>query len=873
MSPDADAVPDNPLSVQQSPPPAGHPTTADNSDTQVDPPRSLSRDSHYARADSEARSSPPSSPTKPPTSFTVTTAITTTTTATPRIGGGGGARGPIGPKQGVFRPCARCRLKKTKCDRIKPACSSCRKSGSEVLCVYDNDEPSPRTVTTVSEAEKIEKIVAVTKRDQQQQQHSRVQTERSVEPELEIEAEDRNGALAEKIQKSGRSTSSSSNSSNGNGNHSSETSDSAVTTLAPATKKIKTGATGSAAIRPSPLRTTITASTNENASAGAAGQVSPIGSAASLLKEKSGSKRKASLSNGSATSATAQQKEEEIGQDDVKMLEVDDKDDVVSALSVKDTKDRHVTPKPVKLETQQPRARKQLPAWLTSTPMPEPPVTPAKAAKSTATTITITTSPKTAKSSKASATTPANSTGTTAKSTATAAIVRNANTTINTTAAATTTTKIKNNGNNESSGGGGGGQGKVVVEFAPKQASTPVPAPVFVIDKNQKARKWGKSFNIFQTLGGEVSIPLWTSDQEMLLNEPRPLFVQQAVPLMSGRKDSSLARLLGHLEMDIDIDSPERGNTPDSTEDSLGPMTSGPGAIGTGTGTGAGKKKKAPRKQDSGGGIGSGKKGGANSNSSSNGIGNGTSNGGSGKKKQQQQQQVQWQKKRPRGDSSGDEDLEDDDNDSMTPTPVSTPTPSSTSGRSTTTKNTATNKPMNGTGRSGPTPPQRPRTFPCSFAGCSKSFMDKFHLDRHEARHVTEEIVCGIDGCTKAYPSISTVRRHQSIVHKKRKEEEFATVATATEEVKAKEAKNVEVQEKVKAKDGGGGSKKGGKARLSKVDASEPGSTRNSSPVKETGQELHEQEQEEGQEQEQEQEQQQVDEEEEESFGEAIAVD
>jgi hypothetical protein len=34
---------------------------------------------------------------------------------------------------------------------------------------------------------------------------------------------------------------------------------------------------------------------------------------------------------------------------------------------------------------------------------------------------------------------------------------------------------------------------------------------VFVIDKNQKARKWGRSLNIFQTLGGEVTIPLWTS--------------------------------------------------------------------------------------------------------------------------------------------------------------------------------------------------------------------------------------------------------------------------------------------------------------------------------------------------------------------------
>lgn len=61
--------------------------------------------------------------------------------------------------------------------------------------------------------------------------------------------------------------------------------------------------------------------------------------------------------------------------------------------------------------------------------------------------------------------------------------------------------------------------------------------------------------------------------------------------------------------------------------------------------------------------------------------------------------------------------------------------------------------------------------------------MDKFHLDKHEARHVTEEIVCGIDGCTKAYNSISTVRRHQSIMHKDKKlqaEEARAAAAAAS---------------------------------------------------------------------------------------------
>ncbi|KAI7818362.1 hypothetical protein BC939DRAFT_463402, partial [Gamsiella multidivaricata] len=64
--------------------------------------------------------------------------ISTTQSSTARSNGG--ARGPLGPRPGVYRPCARCRVKKTKCDRSKPICSSCVKAGPDVICLYDNDE-------------------------------------------------------------------------------------------------------------------------------------------------------------------------------------------------------------------------------------------------------------------------------------------------------------------------------------------------------------------------------------------------------------------------------------------------------------------------------------------------------------------------------------------------------------------------------------------------------------------------------------------------------------------------------------------------------------------------------------------------------------
>ncbi|KAF9434251.1 hypothetical protein BGZ76_008321 [Entomortierella beljakovae] len=267
-------------------------------------------------------------------------------------------------------------------------------------------------------------------------------------------------------------------------------------------------------------------------------------------------------------------------------------------------------------------------------------------------------------------------------------------------------------------------QGKIMVELATSKQNAPPPPPAFVIDTSKKARKWGRSGIAFQTLGGMVSIPLWTSDQDMLLNEPKPLHVQQPVPMTTGRKDSSLARLavLSQLDLDmvLDIDSPERGNTPDSLDGgSPGPASSIKKKRGS-------RKPQLDLKED-----------------------NSIQNYGAYKSSTKKNSVG----KRIRTDSGNSTAV--DDIDGMDGEEDSAPT----------------SKP------SAPTQ-QRPRTFPCSFEGCSKSFMDKFHLDRHEARHVTDEIVCGIDGCTKAYNSISTVRRHQSMMHKDKKHQMDAAAAS-----------------------------------------------------------------------------------------------
>ncbi|KAF9145918.1 hypothetical protein BG015_011759 [Linnemannia schmuckeri] len=305
---------------------------------------------------------------------------------------------------------------------------------------------------------------------------------------------------------------------------------------------------------------------------------------------------------------------------------------------------------------------------------------------------------------------------------------------------------------------GGGASSRIMADLPTAKP----PAP-FVIDKNQKARKWGRSSGVFQTLGGELSLPFWTSDQEMLLNEPRPFFVQRTytlntTPTTAGNSATAtnLARIAVLNQMDngfYNYDTPERGSTPESGDSSPAPQPVLPSKK---------KKMKVPQR-------GIRKSQGGDDNS----------NGGS----------------RSAGMTASMEAMQMDDYPAPSSTPKTHPGKSSlkrkgaariavdedadnTSARSTPGPSAAT--PTTTSTGSKPRPiPTRPRTFPCSFEGCTKSFMDKFHLKRHEKRHVTQVITCGVDGCTKAYDSISTMRRHQSMMHRQWKEEMEAAAAAA----------------------------------------------------------------------------------------------
>ncbi|KAF9345415.1 hypothetical protein BGX26_003157 [Mortierella sp. AD094] len=692
MTSDAESVPDNPIDS------------------------SLAVASDDDRGDSGTSSDPSSSPAKGKNS---------TFAAVGAGNRGNGSRGPIGPRPGVFRPCARCRVKKTKCDRVKPTCSNCLKSGgSDTVCVYDNDEPAGATASSPHDElpegaeEEVElppsplpsKVGTVTSKHLKTtattttKRETTVKGQSSSKPQSETTESITAGRGASKSQGSHRNGNNNQNSNASSSNGSIKTdspskttvttaSNSTITTSTttttatangkksttssqslspasnssdppiPAVKKIKTGSASSAAIRPSPLRTSITTAT-PNTSANNSSPKSPPPPSAGI--SSGAKKRKASMSNGSKVPPLSQTKGSNGGANGhFGLKEEEEDDDDASYLNEGDDVVFDLSVKELEQDQE-------------NEPAPTRPV----------------------KRDAVSRPSKAASGGLSSKS-------------------------------------NGSAQGRIMVELA--RQSQPPPAPIFVIDKNQKARKWGKSGIVFQTLGGVVSIPLWTSDQEMLLNEPKPLYLHQSVPMMTtGRKDSSLARLavLSQLDMDMDLDSPERGNTPDSLDGgSPGPTIP------------SFKKKRGSKKPQS------------DSRDENTLQGNGSNKLLAIKKA--------LQNKRARADSGNAtvaEDLDGDD-DSVSITMATNPTSKASSARST------------------PAPTQqRPRTFPCSFEGCSKSFMDKFHLDRHEARHVTEEIVCGIDGCTKAYNSISTVRRHQSMMHKDKKlQMDAAAAASATE--------------------------------------------------------------------------------------------
>ncbi|KAG0324754.1 hypothetical protein BGZ99_001475 [Dissophora globulifera] len=529
-----------------------------------------------------------------------------------------------GPRLGVYRPCARCRLKKTKCDRLRPSCSSCAKGGSDALCVYDNDEPG--------DGSDYESITSTP-----------IAAPSSINSKKDSDQQNRRRPVGSGYENGQESRSSNSNG-NGNGNLSNydsstdsrmDTTSTQLSTTAieraphaePPQKKLKTGAGTSEAITPSPLRSSIT--TNR--------EPVPRETESALDEnvdiESIDAVDDQDISGLSIADATLERANSEINQDDIP-----------------DTMEVGRNP----VSTGAAKSKKQTKGLSTST-----------------------------------------------------------------------------------SGVGTGAHTKIMVELP-----TVRPSPMFVINKSQRARKWGRSSAIVQTLGGEISIPLWISDQDMLLNEPRPYFMQRVYPMSTlpspfGPSSTSatatnLARLAVLNQMDNNgYDTPERGTTPESGEGSPAPPSSQLMKM---------KKKKRIPKQ------------GVPVNSHNN---------------------------------------EDDDVDSATTTTSITGAkrkrgPLSTAPGSSTITGVGDDDAGDSSARSTPAPtskprpiPTRPRMYPCSFDGCGKSFMDKFHLKRHETRHVTQVIVCGIDGCTKAYDSISTMRRHQSMIHKERKEEIAAAAAAA----------------------------------------------------------------------------------------------
>ncbi|KAG0307139.1 hypothetical protein BGZ98_000958 [Dissophora globulifera] len=365
-----------------------------------------------------------------------------------------------GPRLGVYRPCARCRLKKTKCDRLRPSCSSCAKGGSDALCVYDNDEPG--------DGSDFESITPTP-----------IAAPSSIGSKKDSDQQNRRKPVGSGYENGQESRSSNSNG-NGNGNlsnYDSSSTDSRMdTTLTqlsttsieraphaePPQKKLKTGAGTSEAITPSPLRSSIT--TNR--------EPVPREIESALDEnvdiESIDAVDDQDISGLSIADATLERAHSEINQDDIP-----------------DTMEVRRNP----VSTGAAKSKKQTKGLSTST-----------------------------------------------------------------------------------SGVGTGAHTKIMVELP-----TVRPSPMFV-NKSQRARKWGRSSAIVQTLGGEISIPLWISDQDMLLNEPRPYFMQRVYPMSTlpspfGPSSTSatatnLARLAVLNQMDNNgYDTPERGTTPESGED------------------------------------------------------------------------------------------------------------------------------------------------------------------------------------------------------------------------------------------------------------------------------------------------------------------
>ncbi|KAG0017768.1 hypothetical protein BGZ80_007936 [Entomortierella chlamydospora] len=583
-----------------------------------------------------------------------------TPAATPtRTNSTAGQRGPIGPRPGVYRPCARCRVKKTKCDRLKPSCSSCTKGGADVICVYDNDEPT--SVSDIGSSASNNGTAGATL--------SSVPSSPSSKKESFSDSTKRTAnydGLSKTKSTSGHGTRSGSGSGTTISTKMEETTSLQTSTDSrkvgsedPPHKRLKTGP--SEAVTPNPLRSSVT--------------TTRIPTSKSSTSTANNSNLK--LSTKSLRPAN------DDAVDIESMDEIEDKE--VLGLSIANAVTDRLQSEVIQDEV--------------SDAMESP------AIKRTS---SSSTGPIARQRKQPKATSATGSNGT----------------------------------------GGGGNNSRIMADLV-----TPKPPP-FVIDKSQKARKWGRPSTVIQTLGGEISLPLWISDQEMLLNEPRPYFMQRSYPMPSTSASLSstlptstsatatnLARMAVFNQMDNTnfaggYDTPERGTSPDSRESSPagGALSGAPSSPRT-------KKKRGPRKPHQGNLGDYDDIDPASGGASTTGV----------KRKRVGGHHSSSTAVSLKSSGGGDDEAGDS---SARSTPAPTPRPRAV--------------------------PTRPRQYPCSFEGCTKSFMDKFHLKRHETRHVTQVIICGIDGCTKAYDSISTMRRHQSMIHKERKEEIAAAERAAS---------------------------------------------------------------------------------------------
>ncbi|KAG0291356.1 hypothetical protein BGZ98_003035, partial [Dissophora globulifera] len=73
-------------------------------------------------------------------------------------------------------------------------------------------------------------------------------------------------------------------------------------------------------------------------------------------------------------------------------------------------------------------------------------------------------------------------------------------------------------------------------------------------------------------------------------------------------------------------------------------------------------------------------------------------------------------------------------------------------------------------------PGARPRPFVCQIEDCGKRFVDALQLERHVERHGPKELECDLD---KLFSSLMLLRRHQSMVHKRRSEKWESPPGTA----------------------------------------------------------------------------------------------